>query len=54
MLFFITHYTNTEERIMRTFLPKTVNEQNLFEYFGPTPKGRNWITQKTLTIKVLD
>ena len=25
---------------MRTFFPKTVNEQNIFEYFGPISKGR--------------
>ena len=34
------HNTNTEDRIMRTFFFKTVNEQNLFEYFGPISKGR--------------
>ena len=34
------HNTNTEERIMRTFFPNTVNEQNLFEHFGPISRGR--------------
>ena len=34
------HNTTTEERIMRTFFPKTVNQQNLFGYFCPISKGR--------------
>jgi len=49
-------YNNKREN-NEDFFSKTVNQQNLFEYFGPISKGRlqqrKNKNNKTLTIKVL-